>query len=398
MNAVTTTTPENASRALREMTELVCGFARAGIDGGPSLARDFITRAAVGYSGVAGGFLLKPEWADAVIDVARMTDGPFRRVNWRGTHSRTFKLFSYNELSRQNGKRWGGINANVGQTETTSMTSSQPSLSLIEYNMNDVDVFTSASRDVLADTRLVEPSIDYAARSELRFRIDTFLISGGSSASNTGGIPSTEPTGIVNSPGAIQVNRQTPSTITSTDIDNLWGSIADANSVNAVWHATKPTIAKLDALAEAGNFPLNNYFPQGRGGNSTPLLKGRPLIMCEACSAYGNPADLVISDWNDYWLFYRIIDAKPASSGDGSVPYSSPLAFTIAPPNSDGHAGWGAFGVPGDAVSARSSDQYLFLSDAIAFAWRIRLDGHFLWNAPKVDVNGVSVGPAAWLN
>lgn len=396
MNA-TVTSAGDTSAAIRALTELVCGFARARDMGGDIQARSFVERAAVGYSGVAGGFLLKPEWADAVIDSARMKDGPFARVNWRGTHARTFKFFSYNELSRQNGKRWGGVSANVGQSENVPMAASQPSLSLIEYDLQRMDIFTQVSRDALADTRLIEPAINYAACSELRLRIDSFLIAGGSSASNTGGIPSGGPAGIVNSPGCVQVNRQTPNTITSIDIDNLWGSIADANSVGLVWHATKPTIAKLDALADAGNIPFNNYFPQGRNGNSTPLLKGRPLIMSEVCNIYGSPCDLCCADWGDYWLYAHMADAKPGT-GDSAVPYSSPLAFSISPSAQSGAMGFGAWGMPEGIVESRASDQYAFLTDLVSFGFKLRIDGHFMWNSTRVDINGQTVGPGAWLN
>ena len=386
-----------ANEAIRDLTSLVCGFARAGMEGGPTQARRFVERTGVGYSGVAGGFLIKPEWADAVIDRARMADGPFARVNWRGTHARTFKLFSYNEISRVNGKRWGGVLANVGTSEDVSQTASAPGLALIEFNLNRMDVFTQVSRDALADTRLIEPAIDYAARSELRFQIDQYLITGGSSASNNGGIPATGPAGIVNSPGAVQINRGTPSTIAAADIDKLWGAVDPGSSVNLVWHATKPTIQQLDSLAESSGWPETIYFPQGRNGNATPLLKGRPLIMNEACNIYGSPCDLCCADWTQYWLYYHIMDAK-SGPGDDGEPYSSPLAFTIAPPANSGYAGLGAAGVPGTAIESRESDQYAFLSDVTSFAWKLRVDGHFLWNAKTVDVNGQTVGPAAWLN
>lgn len=393
MDTATTT----VNTAIRQLTEMACGFSRARIDGDERGAVESIRRTGVGYSGVMGGFVVKPEWATAVIDRARMIDGPFARCNWRTTYARTFKLFSYNELSRQNGKRWGGVSANTGQSENVSMTASTPALALIEFNLSRMDVFIQVSRDALADTTLIEPTIDYAAKSELRLRIDSFMITGGSSASNIGGIPETGPAGIVNSPGCVQVNRQTGGQITSQDIDGLWGSIADANSRQLVWHATKPTISKLDALAETGSLNEVIYLPQGRNGNATPLLKGRPLIMSEVCNVYGSPCDLCCADWNDYWLFAHLAGAK-AGVGDSPEPYSSPLAFAINPTAESGALGLGAVGMPEGIIQSRASDQYAFQQDLTSFAWVLRIDGQFLWNAKTVDINGVAVGPAAWLN
>ncbi len=58
-------------------------------------------------------------------------------------------------------------------------------------------------------------------------------------------------------------------------------------------------------------------------------------------------------------------------------PTESPLAFGVEIPNDLGHRG--IIGLPEDAVESRMSAELLFSTDSLAFCWKFRGDGRFLW-------------------
>ena len=162
----------------------------------------------------------------------------------------------------------------------------------------------------------------------------------------------------------------------------MWGAVASGNKRGAVWHCNDNTLAAIDQLAVSGQWSESIYLPQGRYGNEVPLIKGRPVLVSEACPQIGTPGDLICVDWTDYWLVLH--KPKPTDSG---------LAFSLTQPQNSGHLG--VVGMPADSIEARRSDEFLWSTDSVAFMWRFRADGHFLWPGAVTDPNGNQIGPAA---
>jgi HK97 family phage major capsid protein len=366
----------------RQLGDLLCMAGQSFSSGDSARYReayDQLHRTGVTYVGTSAGFALKPEWAESVYDKARMIDGPFARVRWGTSKYLEFNLPIYNETQRSNNNRWGGVVSSLGAGETASMTTNQggPSLSNLNYHMRRLTVFSvPISRDLLADSELVLPMLDYAAKSEIRFEIDAALIG---TAPTVGA-----PEGVVNGPNSIVVSRAGGGAIAAADLDGLWASIAGPNRRNACWFASDEVISTLDGLAQASVLPQTLYMPQGQFGNPYPLIKGRPLLFCEACPAKGNPGDIVVADFSDYTMIAHRTDS------------GSTLAFNVTQPTDSGHTG--VWGLPAGTVESRSSDEFLFTNDEVVFLWKARLDGHFNWSTQVTNINGSKVGPAAYLS
>jgi HK97 family phage major capsid protein len=342
--------------------------------------------------GYLGGFAVKPEWADTVWDKARSIDGPLARCVIAPCLAREFKLPGYLESSRGNTGRWGGVQAAWGAGEISSLTSqqSQPELTLINFRTERLVIWTSPiSRDLLADSLIMPLVLSYAAQSELRFAIEYAMVRGPAQMPS-GGQSAGGPQGVVDSfgnPGAGVVavakdSMQSSGTISTTNIDAAWGAIYGPCKRNAIWIANDDTIQAIDEVATSAGWPQATYLPQGVGGNQFPLIKGRPLVMSEACPAIGTPGDLICADWSQYWFVYH--KPKPTDSG---------LAFDLAIPRDDGHLGIVA--LPGDAIEQRQSGERYYDQDEVSFLWKLRADGRSIWPSTMTTLVGATVGWAS---
>jgi len=347
-----------------------------------------IIRTGTGISGASYGFTIKPEWANSVWDQARMIDGPYARCLWGSCLAREFQWPIFQTASRSNSNRWGGMLATWGLSETKDLTTTGtgPAVGNVVFSMQRCAIYTSPiSRDLLADTLLVKPMLDYAARAEIRYALEYAMINGGAGTTSAAGPGSIGgPQGAINAPSTVTVPKGSAgsSSISSINIDAMWSAIAGGNKRRAVWHASDDTIQAIDQLAISGQWSESIYIAAGKYGNEYALIKGRPLIPSEACPVIGTPGDLICADWSDYALILH--KPKPGDSG---------LAFDFAQPKDSGHLG--VVGMPEDAIEARMSDQFLWGSDEVAFMWKFRADGRFLWLGTQTNPNGDVVGPAS---
>ena len=215
--------------AARSMMEADQGRKNAGLD--------VLARTMVGYSGPAGGFTLKTEWAKEVFDKARTVDGPLARCRVFPVAQRSFNLPVYNEASRAFGHRWGGAQGYWGTSEISdlSLIETQPAAALINFDLKRLIVsLQPMSRDLLQDTDLIMPLLDYACASELRFQIEQAMVQGalgGPSGvvAQGGGGPAT---------GVVQIAKdggQSAGTISETNITNLSKALYGPCKRNAIW-------------------------------------------------------------------------------------------------------------------------------------------------------------------
>jgi HK97 family phage major capsid protein len=376
--------PEPAGPSLGEVMSLVGYAYRPQFNDLEPGVRDLV-RTMTGSSGGPGGFAIHEQYATSVWDKCRSVDGPLARCKLVSAQAREFSLPIFAESSRSNGSRWGGVQATwQGTTETAELSTianqpSQPSLNRVNFIMNRLMIFTEPiSRDLLQDSELMPTILEYAALSELRWGLETAILFG------TGqGMP----TGVANSNSQATItvpkdSGQSTGTITNLNIDNCWKSLYGPCKRNAVWLANDDVIALIDETAQTGGWAESIYLPQGVRGNEFPLLKGRPLLMSEQCLAAGTPGDLVLCDFSQYWLIMH----RPKKGDTG-------LAFDVGIPRSDGFQGIVA--LPENYVEQTSSDQQFFNQDTVAFKWKLRCDGRFIWRTPLTNINGAQVGPCA---
>lgn len=339
-----------------------------------------LQRTGVGYSGPSYGFTLPTSIATSIVDKARQTDGPWKRCQWWRSTTREKNVPAVNEISRQTGSRWGGLEATWGLSETLMPGSSQSALGLVNFYMKRLLIFTGPlSRDLWADTELMGPWLEYTAISEMRASIELAMILGASGAG-----PSA-PEGVIESPATAVIAKdggQSSGTISATNITGMWGALGSAGEQSACWHANKQTIKAIDNLAASGQFPPQLYFPRGYLGNQYATIFGADLIPSDFCPNIGAPGDLLLVDWSQYAICYY--QPKPTDSV---------LGFTFGVPSDVNHQG--VFGMPEGAVEQRMSEDFYFTTDSLAFAFKFRGDGRLFWLGPSLDFQGNSIYPAA---
>jgi HK97 family phage major capsid protein len=357
-------------RAIRHnVLERMCPGIKMGRDDGPSVGIG-ISRTMTGETGPSAGYLVRPEWADFFFDKIRELDGMFARLGvFAKVGAREFRLPAFNEVSRQDTKRWGGVFGYwEGQQETRSATSraSQPAASQITFSCSRLFVYSQPiSRDLAADSpSLFKQFFDYACYNEIRWMIEAALLVG-----NGDGMPQ----GVLNSDATIVVAKdggQTNATITDSNLKNMWARLHGPSRHTAVWLACEDAVNQIDAAASAAGWPSAFYNPSGEQHTGPPLIKGRPLLISECLPALGTPGDIVLVDPTQYGFVYHQM-----SNNDSGLEVDLRL--------------------PGDIIERMESSDFLFQNDELMCRFKIRADGRCLWGGPLTIANGSkTVGPA----
>lgn len=345
------------------------------------LILDSLQRTMSGISGAAGGFLIPFGMADDVLDRARTIDGPWARCNFWDVPTRQFFIPAVSETSVATGSRFGGIVSQLGKGEISTMAATDGKVALVETNQERLTIYSIVSRDLFADSRMLNRWLSYVAIAEMRAVIENFLINGPTS----GVAVAVGPQGAINSPCTVSITRATGGQLKAIDIDKLAAAIAPGNwqCPAMAFYANKQTIETIDQLATSGQYPEALYMRAGASAwTPHPTLKGKPLIQCNYCPNVGTAGDLIAADFGDYVFTY--LKPKPTDSA---------LAFMLDPPRGPHHLG--AVGMPDDAIEARMSDEKYFDTDLVAFCWKLRGDGKWLWNSTSQDANGNAIGPVA---
>jgi HK97 family phage major capsid protein len=366
-------------RAMRQFGEalmlLARGWNRPG-DGPDSIVpqvREIARAWTGGAGGASGGYLIKPEWVDLIWDKVRFYPS-IALVRWFRTRSRETYIRIFNERSRADGSRYGGILAYWGSEELAPLPNiaSLPALAQADFYLSRLIVYINGiSRDLLADADLLPETLCTAVVNEFAFQIERAVLTGNGTA---------QPQGIVNASATVSVAKdggQTSGTISTTNIDNMWKSLYGPCRRGAVWLANDDTAAALDEVASAANWPQSQYLPQGVSANPWPLIKGRPLLPAEACPQIGTPGDLILFDPTQYALMFHVMaDRRP----ELELAIEVPARMT---------------GVAADVMEARYSEYRLYDTDQVPFMFKMRGDGRPLWSSTMTNINGATVGMAA---
>lgn len=340
---------------------------------GNSIVRSFadVTRAWNTYGGGAnGGFLLDYELMNGVWDKARAVDGPLSRCLFFPTSKHSFQWPAFNETSRANGSRLGGVRGKwQGTTDDQSATpsASQPTVAMVNFTPKRLLVYsTPFSNDLLSDAPIVERMLEYAADQEIRYNVVDAMING---------LGVTHPLGVIKAPSSVQITRAGSNNVAQADVDAMWSRLWPFCRRNAVWMCNDDTLLKIDAVATTTGWPANLYMPMGMHGNPYSLLKGRPLIPVEQCPALGSPGDLILGDWSQYAVIARTADE--AGQPDAAMSYGPLESF----------------------VENRSSNEFMFDTDSTVFRFKLRVDGKPLWVKQVTIADGSqTAGPFCVLN
>jgi HK97 family phage major capsid protein len=288
---------------------------------------------------------------------------------------------------------FGGFQASVGHSEVVfGSTKADGKVAEVTATIDRMLIYTQVSDDIWKDSTSLAEWFCYTAHTMIRNLLEYCMIQGSPTGAGPEGILDN---GNPNST-TVKVSRASGGTIGAADVDKLYQAIATGNTENMVWHASKPAMLTLRALAVSGLYPFLKY-PEDWSPNDPlrwPTIYGRPVFQSPYCSALGTPGDLVAVDWTDYELLY----VRPGRSyADSTVIPSGALEVVFGTEVDSSRRGFAGFLGPDDAVEMRVSPDLLFSTDTLAIGFKARIGGAFRWAQTATEA-GVTVGPAAVLS
>ena len=293
----------------------------------------------------SGGFLVPSQWEDGFIS-SLYEHSPLYPLlaKLKSSKPSETRYPGVDETSRANGLRWGGVQS-YWAGEADQVAPSWPKVRMVDFSPHKLFAVTPASRELVEDSDLLGDFLGRAFASEFGFMLDYATLFGTGAGM---------PLGVMQSSALITVAKdtgQTAGTISTTNIENMWIRLTAQSRRRAVWVVNEDVENQLSVTNTTGVAPTfsNMYAPQNTvGGNQFPLLKGRPVIVSDACAKLGTPGDIVLIDP----LYYGVLD-------------------------------------PG--LTAALSLDFYFVSDEAMFRWVWRLDAKPLISSPITPFNGSGI-------
>lgn len=246
----------------------------------------------------AGGFAVSDQFVEELIGSAYEEAQIAPLVDWRTMSGPMagIKVPGFDETSRVDGSRVGGT-AGYWLTEGVAPPKSLPKFRAVEFAPKKLIILTQVTNELMQDAFLLAAHILEAFSVEAAFKVDSAIFSGSGA-----GVP----LGIQNSPALLTVAKLTgqgAGTIVADNVAKMWSRMPGPSRRRAAWLVNEDAEEQLSALGDP-----TLYAPQGgEGGNSFPLLKGRPVHIIEQAATLGTVGDITLIDPRDY----LVIGAPP---------------------------------------------------------------------------------------
>lgn len=256
--------------------------------------------------GSDGGFLVpEPVTGEFMERITGPEGGEImRRVNQIPiTVGNGYKLKGFDETSRANGSRYGGIRFAYGD-EGDTLIATKPKFREIELKLRKLTGVFNISEEELEDAPLSQQIISTAFEEEGTFVMEDMIFNGLGVAS---------PLGIMNSPALISVAKvaaQAADTVVAQNITDMMARFGGRYS-RAAWFCDQTVSGQLP-LMTLGNQPI--YLAQGSINQSPyPMLLGAPVIWTEYNAKLGDVGDIVLADLGMYHFGQKGVVRKATS-------------------------------------------------------------------------------------
>lgn len=282
-------------------------FARSVFDAaksrGPALER--LHNAATTYgseqSGADGGFLVPPEFSDALWQKVQ-GDGSLMGMCAPFTTSRNSLTFPKDETTPWDNS--AGIRV-FWEGEGDSGTAAKPRLEQTTARLNKLMALIPVSEELAEDAAGLDSYLRTWTPIKMASRINTAIVRGTGAG---------QPLGIVGSGSAITITKETSqdaASIIMPNINKMWNRLYAPLRSNAVWLINQECEPQLEGMqfipanevgtATTASIVMPVYLPPG-GLADTPYarLKGRPVIPMNPCSALGTLGDIILVDLMQY--------------------------------------------------------------------------------------------------
>jgi len=327
--------------------------AKAGMrdGGGPTEALSRWTKASLGSDtvsqeavGADGGFAVPSEFRDQIMSKVMGEDSIAGRCD---TYTMQRNAMAVPDDETTPWQTTGGILANW-EGETGTYDQSKVQLKLKELRLRKLTALVPVTEELLEDATAIEAFVGRKASEKIDFKLGEAIFRGNGAG---------QPLGFLNSASLITVaaeGSQENNTVVQRNIEKMYERLYAPYRASAVWfihHEVEKELVRLSfvgrddtgAEAAAGSTVATYIQPGGLSNSPFGSLMGRPVIVTQHAAALGNVGDIVLTAMPQYWL-----------------------------------------GMKAGGIDAQTSIHLWFDQDAVAYKFRMRVDGQ-PWLSTPID-------------
>jgi HK97 family phage major capsid protein len=243
-----------------------------------------------------GGFLVPPQFASTIFDVALEGEVVRPRASIFPMQSNTLTIPA-SVIGDHSANLYGGTTAAWG-AEGGTLAESQPEFRAMTLAAKKLSIFTVTTSEWLEDSISPETYLQNIFAAALGWYLDLGFLRGSGAGC---------PLGVLNSPCLVTVAKETgqaADTIVYENLAKMLSRLAPASFSRSVWAAHPTTIPKLLTLCVVIG-TSGQYVPvlQESSGQFTMLT--RPVVFTEKLEKLGDRGDLVLADFGAYAIGMR---------------------------------------------------------------------------------------------
>jgi HK97 family phage major capsid protein len=264
-------------------------------------------------TGADGGFLVPPEFSREIWKKVEAEENLMNRCSTLTPSGNNMTI------PKDETTPWGSSGIQVyWDSEASQINQTKTVFEQDTIRLNKLTALVPATDELLEDAPGYESFIMAKVPGIMSHKINTAIVNG----TGVG-----QPLGILKAPSLISVAKKTSQpadTIWFQNVQDMWARMYAPWRRNAVWIMNQDVEAQLEGMAfqpggavstlpSAASTPV--YLPPG-GIADAPYgrLKGRPVIPLQAASTIGDQGDIMLVDFNQYWILRKAAGPKTDAS------------------------------------------------------------------------------------
>lgn len=264
-------------------------------------------------TGADGAFLVPPDFANSIWKKVEAEENLMSRCVELTPEGNSMTI------PKDETTPWGtsGIQA-YWEPEAAAISQTKGVFESSTLRLFKLTALAPVSDEMLEDARGFESWLMAKVPGIMNHKINSAIVSGTGAGM---------PLGILNSPSLISVAKETSQpadTVWFGNIQKMWARMYSPWRRNAVWICNQDVEGQLEAMAfqpsgassqlpTAASTPV--YLPPG-GIADSPYgrLKGRPVIPLQAAKTIGDQGDIMLVDFNQYWILRKAAGLRSDTS------------------------------------------------------------------------------------
>ena len=251
-------------------------------------------------SGVAGGYIVPPQFYDELLTIAA-EQNTFRQAAFVQPMASATLQFPYLDITTVQAAGtspfFGGVKANWTE-EAQTRTETEPQFKMMELKAHELSGYSVSSNVLLADAAFgLEKFLMQLFGAAVGWYEEYAYLQG----SGTG-----KPLGVINAPAAIKVNRNTAQHFYFPDIAGMLASLLPASYNRAHWYVSPTVVQDMLQLKDGSNRAMFLSIDQGVVKPPVWKLLNLPVHITEKVPTLGTTGDVCLVDPSLYVIGDRM--------------------------------------------------------------------------------------------